>query len=169
MMNGESCSTPTKASNKLEGFVPAEKGCSAGVLLPASGMSAYWSMESLEVSKNQYVVGDSDTRPWGWWKVLATGDAFVVKEISVKPGQILSLQSHRYRSEHWVILSGVAEVTLDDDILERQVDETVFIPVGAKHRIANPGETDMRFIEVQTGPVLSEDDIERYEDRYGRA
>jgi mannose-6-phosphate isomerase-like protein (cupin superfamily) len=116
-----------------------------------------------------YETGSSDTRPWGNWLVLACGFGFVIKEIIVTPGQILSLQSHEKRSEHWVIISGRAEVTLHRDVKQCFPNDTVFIPALAKHRIKNCGDIDLRFIEIQVGEVLSEDDIERYEDRYGRA
>lgn len=118
---------------------------------------------------NEYQAGESDDRPWGRWTVLATGDGYAVKEIVVKPGEVLSLQSHEHRSEHWIVLAGTAEVTVGDDVLRRGTNETVFIPAGAKHRIANVGDNDMRFIEVQSGDVLAESDIQRYEDRYGRS
>ena len=118
---------------------------------------------------NEYEAGASDERPWGRWTVLATGDGYVVKEIVVHPGEVLSLQSHEHRSEHWIVLAGVAEATVGDDVLRREANETVFIEAGARHRIANVGSTPMRFVEVQTGDVLSEDDIQRYEDRYGRS
>lgn len=116
-----------------------------------------------------YTVGESDQRPWGTWAVLAVGEGYAVKEITVNPGEILSLQSHRHRSEHWTIIEGSADVTINDDVIRLEVDGTAFIPVGAKHRIANPGDSVMRFIEIQTGPLLDESDIERYDDRYGRA
>jgi mannose-1-phosphate guanylyltransferase/mannose-6-phosphate isomerase len=118
---------------------------------------------------NHYEPGASDDRPWGSWLVLACGDGYILKEIVVKPGEVLSLQSHTYRSEHWVIIEGIAEVTLGEDVTTKNVNDTVFIPAGTRHRIANPGDVPMRFVELQTGPVLSEDDIERYDDRYGRA
>ena len=117
---------------------------------------------------NTYEPGASDDRPWGRWVVLACGDGYVLKEIEVHPGQILSLQSHTHRSEHWVVVEGVAEVTLGDDVTVRNVNDTVFIPAGMKHRIANSGDGPLRFIELQTGSVLSEDDIERFDDKYGR-
>ena len=101
--------------------------------------------------------------------MLATGDGYAVKEIVVNPGEILSLQSHDHRAEHWIVMSGVAEVTLGNQVLRREANETVFIPVGTRHRIANVGETPMCFVEVQTGDVLSEEDIERFDDRYGRS
>ena len=118
---------------------------------------------------NEYEAGASDERPWGTWQVLATGHGYAVKEIVVNPGEVLSLQSHAHRAEHWVILSGVADVTIGDDTVRREENDSAFIPVGAKHRISNPGGTPMRFIEVQTGTHLSEADITRYEDRYGRS
>lgn len=118
---------------------------------------------------NEYEPGASDVRPWGKWTVLATGDGYAVKEIVVNPGEVLSLQSHQHRAEHWIVIEGTAEVTSGDTIIRREANETAFIPVGARHRIANVGEMPMRFIEVQTGGILSEDDIERFEDRYGRS
>ena len=120
-------------------------------------------------ARNDYTAGQSDERPWGSWTVLAVGDGFVVKKITVNPGHLLSLQSHRYRAEHWTILAGTAEVTVGDETYQRTADESVFIPATARHRIANVGNETMTFIEIQTGPVLSEDDIERFDDRYNRA
>ncbi|MEO1201214.1 MAG: phosphomannose isomerase type II C-terminal cupin domain [Pseudomonadota bacterium] len=118
--------------------------------------------------KNEYEAGASDERPWGRWTVLSSRDGYVVKEIEVKPGEVLSLQSHEHRAEHWIVVEGIAEVTINENVFERRANETAFIPIGARHRIANPGDTPMRFVEVQTGEILSEDDIKRYEDRYGR-
>lgn len=118
---------------------------------------------------NEYQAGESDERPWGRWAVLATGDGYAVKEIVVNPGEVLSLQSHDHRSEHWIVMEGVADATVGDEVLRREANGSVFIPAGTRHRIANVGDTPMRFVEVQTGDVLSEDDIHRYEDRYGRS
>lgn len=116
-----------------------------------------------------YSVGDSDRRPWGSWEVLGVGPSHAVKRIVVDPGQVLSYQYHHHRAEHWVIVSGVAEITLDDAVFERHPSESVFIPQGAKHRIANRGTEPVVFVEVQTGETLDEDDIVRLDDRYGRA
>lgn len=116
-----------------------------------------------------YKVGDADTRPWGSWKVIATGGGYICKEITVNPGQRLSLQRHEHRSEHWVMMSGEAEVTLGDDVLHLKSEQTVFIPQGTKHRMTNPGNEPLVFVEVQTGEVLDENDIERFMDEYGRA
>jgi mannose-6-phosphate isomerase-like protein (cupin superfamily) len=117
---------------------------------------------------NQYEAGTSDDRPWGRWTVIAIGDGFTIKEIEVDPGEVLSLQSHGHRSEHWIVVAGVAEVTVGDMVTTKHINDTAFIPVGTRHRIANVGDTPLRFIEVLTGERLDEDDIIRYEDRYGR-
>ncbi|MFK7791977.1 MAG: mannose-1-phosphate guanylyltransferase/mannose-6-phosphate isomerase [Devosiaceae bacterium] len=110
-----------------------------------------------------------DNRPWGWYETLALSDRFQVKRIVVKPGAALSLQSHMHRSEHWIVVSGTAKVTVDADIRLISENESVYIPLGAKHRLENPGKLPMVLIEVQTGAYLGEDDITRYEDVYARS
>jgi len=107
-------------------------------------------------------------RPWGSYDSLDAGDGFQVKRLVVKPGAVLSLQSHKQRAEHWVVVRGVATITLDDEEFELRVNESTHIPIGAVHRIANRGDTAVHIIEVQCGEYLGEDDIERYEDEYGR-
>jgi mannose-1-phosphate guanylyltransferase/mannose-1-phosphate guanylyltransferase/mannose-6-phosphate isomerase len=107
-------------------------------------------------------------RPWGWYETLCLGTRFQVKRIMVKPGGILSLQSHMHRSEHWVVVSGTAEVTLGDEVQLLSENQSVYIPLGTKHRMANKGRVPMYLIEVQTGAYLGEDDIHRYEDIYNR-
>ena len=108
-------------------------------------------------------------RPWGWYETLCLGERFQVKRIMVKPGGILSLQSHHHRSEHWVVVAGTAEVTVAEETKLLSENESVYIPLGAVHRMANPGRLPMYLIEVQTGSYLGEDDIVRYEDIYNRA
>jgi mannose-1-phosphate guanylyltransferase/mannose-6-phosphate isomerase len=115
-----------------------------------------------------YSVGERDSRPWGTWEVVATGDGHVVKRITVVPGARLSLQRHRHRSEHWVMVTGSAHVTVDERTFPCTTGEHVHIPCGAVHRIANPGTEPLVFIEVQQGALLDEDDIERLEDDFGR-
>ena len=110
----------------------------------------------------------AEQRPWGSFRVLLDGAGFKIKEITVKPGARLSLQSHRRRSEHWVVLEGTAKVTCDERVLTVEHNHSTFIPVGARHRLENPGETVLRIVEVQCGDYLGEDDIIRYEDAYGR-
>jgi mannose-1-phosphate guanylyltransferase/mannose-6-phosphate isomerase len=117
---------------------------------------------------NTYAVGERDTRPWGTWEVVAIGDGHVVKRITVMPGARLSLQRHRHRAEHWVMVTGNAQVTLDERTFPCTSGEHVHIPCGAVHRIANPGAGPLVFIEVQHGGLLDEDDIERLEDDFGR-
>lgn len=107
-------------------------------------------------------------RPWGWYETLALGTRFQVKQIMVKPGGQLSLQSHVHRSEHWVVVAGSARVTVDDDVRLLSENQSVYIPLGAIHRLENPGKVDLHLIEVQSGAYLGEDDIVRYEDVYAR-
>ena len=109
-----------------------------------------------------------DHRPWGWFESLALGDCFQVKRIFVKPEAALSLQSHKHRSEHWIVVEGVAKVTIDDEVKLIKSGQSVYVPLGAKHRMENPGELPMVLIEVQIGKYLGEDDIFRYEDIYSR-
>lgn len=116
-----------------------------------------------------YKKGDHDERPWGTWEVLDSGEHFCVKKITVKPGAILSLQLHHFRSEHWTVVQGEAMIVLGEDILYRHADDSVYIPVKTKHRIKNNSPTEVLvFIEIQTGETLDENDIVRFEDNYGR-
>jgi len=115
-----------------------------------------------------YKAGDRDTRPWGTWQVLDVGARHVVKRIMVEPGKILSLQLHHHRDEHWVIVKGIATVTVGGSVTEKKENETVFIPRETAHRIANNTGEPMEFVEIQTGEELREDDIVRLEDAYGR-
>jgi len=110
-----------------------------------------------------------DFRPWGWFESLAMGGRFQVKRIVVKPGGILSLQSHKFRAEHWIVVEGIAKVTIGDDVKLVSENESVYVPLGAIHRLENPGEVPMVLIEVQTGSYLGEDDIIRHEDVYDRS
>jgi mannose-1-phosphate guanylyltransferase/mannose-1-phosphate guanylyltransferase/mannose-6-phosphate isomerase len=110
----------------------------------------------------------TDHRPWGWFETLALSERFQVKRIVVKPGASLSLQSHMHRSEHWIVVSGTARVTIDSDVRLITENQSVYIPLGARHRMENPGKVPMILIEVQTGAYLGEDDIIRYEDVYAR-
>lgn len=107
-------------------------------------------------------------RPWGSYDSIDSADGFQVKRLIVNPGAILSLQSHKRRAEHWVVVRGTATITLNDDEFDLGVNESTFIPVGAVHRIANRGSDAVHIIEVQCGDYLGEDDIVRYEDHYGR-
>ena len=117
---------------------------------------------------NAYKRGEKDSRPWGTWEVLDSGDNYCVKKICVKPQGKLSLQLHNHRCEHWIIVSGEAVVTLDEDKFVRKANESVYIPAGSKHRIQNDGAAPVEFIEIQTGENLDENDIVRLEDIYGR-
>ncbi len=107
-------------------------------------------------------------RPWGSYQRIDAGSRFQVKRITVKPGQRLSLQKHFHRAEHWVVVRGTAEVTIDDQVILRHENEAAYLPIGSVHRLANPGKIDLELIEVQVGSYTGEDDIVRFEDVYGR-
>ena len=109
-----------------------------------------------------------DYRPWGWYESIALGPRFQVKRIVVNPGAALSLQSHNHRAEHWVVVEGTAKVTIDNDVKTVTENQSVYIPLGAVHRMENPGKLPLTLIEVQTGSYFGEDDIIRYEDVYER-
>jgi mannose-1-phosphate guanylyltransferase/mannose-6-phosphate isomerase len=107
-------------------------------------------------------------RPWGWYDSIDSGTRFQVKRIMVKPGASLSLQKHHHRAEHWVVVSGTAEVTNGDQVILLSENQSTYIPLGQVHRLANPGKVPLEIIEVQSGSYLGEDDIVRFEDSYGR-
>jgi mannose-1-phosphate guanylyltransferase/mannose-1-phosphate guanylyltransferase/mannose-6-phosphate isomerase len=109
-----------------------------------------------------------DHRPWGWFETLILADRFQVKRIHVHPGAALSLQSHHHRADHWIVVAGTAKVTVDTEVKLLTENQSVYIPLGAVHRMENPGKVPMVLIEVQTGTYLGEDDIVRYEDVYAR-
>ena len=107
-------------------------------------------------------------RPWGSYQSVDSGERFQVKRILVKKGGRLSLQLHHHRAEHWVVVRGTARVTIGDEIKIVHENESIYIPIGVRHRLENPGKIDLELIEVQTGSYLGEDDILRIEDDYHR-
>ena len=113
---------------------------------------------------------EQQKRPWGFYCNIEQGEGYNLKKIVVKPGQQPSYQYHHRRSEHWVIIDGEAEITIDDQVKTYSKNQSVFIPVGSKHRVKNLSSTeDLVFIEVQTGDYFGEDDIVRIQDDYGRS
>lgn len=113
-------------------------------------------------------MADSEQRPWGRWDVIDVGTGYKVKRIRVEPGRRLSYQLHESRSEHWVVIVGTATCTIDGEVTEAEPGQSVDVPVGAKHRLANDGASPLVIIEVQRGDYTGEDDIVRIEDDYGR-
>jgi mannose-1-phosphate guanylyltransferase / mannose-6-phosphate isomerase len=107
-------------------------------------------------------------RPWGSYDGIDAGERFQVKRLTVKPGASMSLQLHHHRAEHWIVVSGTARITRNDEVFLLEENQSTYIPVGARHRIENPGKITLHMIEVQSGSYLGEDDIVRFEDRYGR-
>ena len=119
--------------------------------------------------RHEAVAHNLTYRPWGFYESLIQGDRFQVKRIVVQPGQKLSLQKHFHRAEHWIVVSGVALVTRDEDQIMVRENESIYLPLGCVHRMENPGRIPLTLIEVQSGSYLGEDDIVRIEDTYGRA
>ncbi len=117
----------------------------------------------------EYKLGDYEERPWGEWKVIAVGDDFIIKHLRVNPGYRSSLQRHRGRSEHWIILSGELVASVDGKDKKLGPADQIYIPTGSTHRMQNSDSGEVTFIEIQTGNLLSESDIERIEDDFGRA
>jgi len=107
-------------------------------------------------------------RPWGSYDSIENGERFQVKRLKVKPGATLSLQMHHHRAEHWIVVSGTARITRGDEVFLLEENQSTYIPIGVKHRIENPGMIPLHIIEVQSGSYLGEDDIVRFDDRYGR-
>ena len=107
-------------------------------------------------------------RPWGNYETVDVGEGYKVKRIEVNPGASLSLQLHHQRAEHWIVVTGTAEVSCDDKTFLLSENQSTYIPIGAKHRLSNPGKLPLELIEVQSGSYLGEDDIERLDDIYGR-
>lgn len=116
----------------------------------------------------QAVASTRELRPWGWFESIARGDRFQVKRILVKAGASMSLQSHRLRAEHWVIVAGTATVTVGEQVQTLGENQSIYIPAGARHRLQNHTDAPILLIEVQTGSYLGEDDIVRYQDQYAR-
>lgn len=120
-------------------------------------------------SSSSYKIGDTDTRPWGMWRVTDVGNGYIVKFIRVEPGQRLSLQSHEHRSERWIVVAGtngLAEV--DNNKIKLEPGVVVEVPLGARHRLSNRSTQSLDVIEIQIGTLLIEGDIERLEDDYNR-
>lgn len=183
------------AGNVVDGDVLIE-GCSNTVISSESRLVAAVGVDNLAIvetrdavlvadqTKSQDVKGIVDQlkksdreeaslhrqvfRPWGSYDSLENDDGFQVKRLIVNPGAVLSLQMHHHRAEHWVVVRGTARITLNDDEFDLTVNESTFIPVGARHRIANTTDEPVHIIEVQCGDYLGEDDIVRFEDNYGR-
>jgi mannose-1-phosphate guanylyltransferase len=124
-----------------------------------------------ELTKNNRVEGASHRevyRPWGKYDSVDQGHRYQVKRITVKPGHKLSVQLHHHRAEHWIVVSGTANVQIADKQVLLTENQSTFIPIGVVHSLENPGRIPLELIEVQSGSYLGEDDIVRFEDRYGR-
>ena len=121
-----------------------------------------------DAGRPEYLSHPRVYRPWGWYQTLETGERHQVKHLMVKPGHGISLQAHKHRAEHWTVVAGTARVTRDDEVITLEIDQSVYIPLGAKHRLENLSSDPLSVIEVQSGNYLGEDDIIRFDDKYGR-
>jgi mannose-1-phosphate guanylyltransferase/mannose-6-phosphate isomerase len=141
------------------------------LIAPRAQSDSVKSLVSVIKRKTEALVGDRARhyRPWGWYQSLDIGPAHQVKRLVVNPGRRLSLQKHHHRSEHWTVVEGIAEVTLDDGVHTIRPNESIYIPLGARHRATNQGPGPLTIIEVQCGDYFGEDDIIRFQDDYGRA
>ena len=119
-------------------------------------------------NRKEHLLHSTVYRPWGWFQILETRDQFQLKVINLNPNSKISLQRHKHRAEHWVVVAGTATVTRGDDIIELKQNESTFIPIGMIHRLENKTSDLLEVIEVQSGSYLGEDDIERFDDDYGR-
>jgi mannose-6-phosphate isomerase len=111
---------------------------------------------------------ESDQRPWGSWHVIDVAEGYKIKRIHVNPGARLSLQSHEHRSEHWVVIAGTATAVVDGETTQVATGGSIDVPTRAQHRLANQGDDELVIVEVQLGSYTGEDDIQRFEDDYGR-
>ncbi len=153
----------------LDGCIVVETKDAVLVVPKARAQDVKKIVEELERrDRPETKLGREVFRPWGSYDSLDGGPGFQVKRLTVLPGAVLSLQLHHRRAEHWVVVSGTARITRNDEVFDLDVGGHTFIPLGARHRIENPGTGTLRIIEVQVGDYLGEDDIVRFEDRYGR-
>jgi mannose-1-phosphate guanylyltransferase/mannose-6-phosphate isomerase len=125
--------------------------------------------ELATLKRSEHILPRKVHRPWGWYDSIDEGSRFKVKRIQVKPGASLSLQRHQQRAEHWVVVTGTAEVICGDKTITLTENQSTYIPLGEVHRLSNPGTIPLEIIEVQSGGYLGEDDIERFDDTYGRS
>jgi mannose-1-phosphate guanylyltransferase len=125
--------------------------------------------ELKETGRQEHLTHRDVYRPWGHYDSVDCGDRHQIKRLTVKPGAKLSVQMHRHRAEHWVVVRGTARVRKGDATVVLTENQSIYIPVGEIHALENPGETPLEVIEVQSGSYLGEDDIVRFEDRYGRS
>ena len=175
VINFESRGTLVQASSRLVAVLGVED--LVVVETPDAVLVAHKSA-SQEVKKVVGVLSGSDReehelhrkvhRPWGWYDSIDEGERFKVKRIWVKPKSSLSLQKHHHRAEHWIVVKGTAEITNGDQVCLLTENQSTYIPLGAVHRLANPGTIPLEIVEVQSGSYLGEDDIVRFEDHYGR-
>ena len=175
VLSTQSSNTLVHASSRLVGLVGvsniivvetpdavlvADKACSQDVKHIVNQLQT--------AKREEHVLHRKVHRPWGWYDSLDEGSRFKVKRIQVNPKASLSLQKHHHRAEHWIVVTGIAEITIGDKVITLTENQSTYIPLGEIHRLSNPGNIPLEIIEVQSGSYLGEDDIVRYQDFYGR-
>ncbi len=171
----DSCNTLIHASSRLVGVVGVknlivvETPDAVLVADKLNGCNIKSLVNLLSIKdRDEHLSHRKVNRPWGWYDTIDSGEGFKVKRIQVKPKASLSLQRHRHRAEHWIIVKGIAEITKGNEVMFLRENQSAYIPLGELHRLSNPGDSALEIIEVQTGKILEEVDIERFEDKYGR-
>jgi len=157
------------AATNVEDLIVVETNDAVLITKRGNGEHVKEIIESLKKKNRKEAIEHQEVfRPWGSYKTLETGDRYRIKRIIVKPGESLSLQMHHHRTEHWVVIRGTAEVTVGDKTFFVHEGESTFVPKSTRHRLANPGKVPLELIEVQNGEYVEEDDIIRFDDKYGR-
>ncbi|MEM3503861.1 MAG: mannose-1-phosphate guanylyltransferase/mannose-6-phosphate isomerase [Nitrososphaeria archaeon] len=153
----------------LENLIVVETDDAILITKLGNGQSVKYITEKLKKKNRKEVIEHQEiVRPWGSYRTLETGERYKIKRVVVKPGESLSLQMHNHRTEHWIVIKGTAEVTIGDRSFFLHEGESTFVPKSTKHRLSNPGKVTLELIEVQNGEYVEEDDIIRFEDKYGR-
>ena len=175
VVSSDSCNTLVYASNRLvsllgvKDLIVVETADVVMVAEKSRSQEVKHIFSQLENTKRkEHTIHRKVHRPWGWYDVIDEGERFKVKRIHIKPKASLSLQKHHHRAEHWVVVKGTAEITCGDRVLSLTENQSISIPLGQVHRLANPSDISLELIEVQSGSFLDESDIVRFEDSYGR-
>jgi mannose-6-phosphate isomerase-like protein (cupin superfamily) len=167
-MPHEAPRSPIKAARESRQRKPGDDKMTSAVP-PIPRSESFQPLNALVGGHRQQRSNNVVRRPWGSYESMMCGEGYQVKRIVVAPGKKLSLQYHQHRSEHWTVVEGEVYVTIGDDVMVLQCDESIYVPLGSVHRLDNRGQEDVVLIEVQCGNYLGEDDIVRIEDDFGRA
>ncbi|EOU2901763.1 sugar phosphate nucleotidyltransferase [Escherichia coli] len=187
-LNGVECESPVVICNEQHRFIVAEQlrqlnKLTENIILEPAGRNTAPAIALAALAAKRHspendplmlvlaadhVIADEDYRPWGKYDSIDTGSRYQVKRLTVKPGESISLQMHHHRAEHWIVVAGAAQVTINEQTKLLGENESIYIPVGSTHCLENPGKIPLELIEIRSGSYLGEDDIVRFADKYGR-